>query len=138
MMKRYKDKIQFPLPTLCYSCWLIKKNRRPVIWLADRVWTSLLQATAERNLTKLDKKKYSNVLCQVCSSYSGRWRPLIGWSIFDFFSATPERNFTKLGWKQLRLASIVWEFFSGRYFNKWANGTHARARCKTFWASCLQ
>ena len=91
-------------------------------WPTCHLTTSLLRATAERNLTKLDKKsKYSNVLYQVCSFYSGRWRPpwpLIGWNIFGSFSATLQRNFTKLDWKQVLLASIVYFFFSGRCFNK--------------------
>ena len=61
--------------------------------------------TAERNSTKLDKKKDFNVLYHVC--FSGpigktRWppRPLIGWDIFDFSSETTERNSTKPDRKQ--------------------------------------
>ena len=57
--------------------------------------------TAERNSTKLDRKKDLNVLYQVCvlgPIGKTRWpsRPLIGWDIFDFFAETAERNSTKL------------------------------------------
>ena len=97
-------------------------------WPTCHLTTSLLRATAERNLTKLDKKnKYSNVLYQVCSFYSGRWRPpwpLIGWNIFGSFSATLQRNFTKLDWKQVLLASIVYFFRADASINV-ANGTNA-------------
>ena len=61
--------------------------------------------TAERNLTKLDRKQDLNILYQVCifrPIRKTRWPPwhLIGWDIFDFFSETAERNSTKLDRKQ--------------------------------------
>ena len=61
--------------------------------------------TAERNLTKLDRKQDLNVLYQVCvfgPIEKTRWPPwpLIGWDIFDFSSVTAERNSTKLDRKQ--------------------------------------
>ena len=61
--------------------------------------------TAERNLTKLDRKQDLNALYQSCvfrADLKIRWPPwpLIGWDIFDFFSETTERNSTKLDRKQ--------------------------------------
>ena len=61
--------------------------------------------TAERNSTKLVRKKDLNVLYQVCVFRlieKTRWPPwpLIGWDIFYFSSETAERNSTKLDRKQ--------------------------------------
>ena len=61
--------------------------------------------TAERNLTKLDRKQDLNAFYQVCVFRADREnkiaaRPLIGWDIFDFSSETAERNSTKLDRKQ--------------------------------------
>ena len=65
------------------------------------------EETAERNLTKLDRKQALNVFYHVCvfqaNREKARWPPwpLIGWDIFDFSSVeTAERNSTKLDRKQ--------------------------------------
>ena len=61
--------------------------------------------TAERNSTKLDRKKDLNTLYQVCVFRADRKNkmaalPLICWDIFDFSSETAEPNSTKLERKQ--------------------------------------
>ena len=75
---------------------------------------------AERNSTKLDKKQYLNVLCQVCAFGpigKTKWppRPLIGRDIFHFSSETTERNTMKLDRKQdLKILYQVWDFGADR------------------------
>ena len=89
----------------------------------DRDISDFFSAPALQNSTKFDRKQNLNVLCQLlisfyawsltksnismsssslCFFFSDQWPPwrLIGWDIFDFFSATAEQNSTKLDRKQ--------------------------------------
>ena len=59
---------QRPLPSFCFSGQSEKQDGRPGLWLADTFLDifDFSSETTERNLTKLDRKQYLNVLSQVC------------------------------------------------------------------------
>ena len=84
---------------------LIGKTRWPPCPLIRWDIFDFSSETAERHLTKLDRKEDLNVLYQVCvfrADRKTRWPPwpLIGWDIYDFSYETAERNSTKLDRKK--------------------------------------
>ena len=85
--------------------WPIGKTRWPPWPLIGWDIFDFSSETAERNSTKLDRKRDLKVLYQVCvfeAIGKTRWPPwpLIGWDIFDISSETAEQNSTKLDRKQ--------------------------------------
>ena len=80
---------QRPLPSLCFSGRSGKQDGHPGLWWAETF------STSPQKLNGI-----LNVLYEVCVLQIGkpRWSPwpLIGWGIFDFFSATAKQNSTKL------------------------------------------
>ena len=88
------------IPTSCTKFVFFRpigKTRWPPWPLIGWDIFDIFSETAERNLTKLDRKQDINTLFQFCvfrADKKPRWppRPLIGWDNFDFFSETAERN----------------------------------------------
>ena len=88
------------LPSLCFSGRSEKQDGCPSYWLADTFLTSHLESLNGSQLNLTGKQDLS-VIYQFCVFRVDRktkWplRPLIGWDIFDFSSATSEWNWTKL------------------------------------------
>ena len=95
---------QRPLPSLCFSGGSEKQDGRPGLWLAEIFSTSPLKPLngIQRNLTGSKISMSSTKFVFFGPIRKTRWPPwpLIGWGIFNFFSETAERNWTKLDRKQ--------------------------------------
>ena len=98
---------QHPLPSLCFSGWLEKKDGRPDLWLAETLSTSPQKPLnkIQWNLTGSCSSKISTSSTMFVFFWSigkTRWPlwPLIGSDIFDYSYETAERNSTKLDRKQ--------------------------------------
>ena len=99
-----KARSQRPLPSLCFSGRSEKQDGRPGLWLAETFLTSPLKSLnwIQRNLTGSKISTSSTKFVFFGPIGKIRWQPwpLLGWDIFDFSSATAERNSTKLDRKQ--------------------------------------
>ena len=95
---------QRPLPILCFSGRSEKQDGSPGLWLAETFSTSPLKPLngIQGNLTGCKISTPSTKFVFFGPIRKTRWPPwpLIGWDIFDFSSATTERNSTKLDRKQ--------------------------------------
>ena len=95
---------QRPLPSLCFSGRSEKQDGRPGLWLAETFSTSSLKPLngIQGNLTGSKISMSSTKFMFLGPIGKTRWPPwpLIGWDIFDFFSETADRNWTKLDRKQ--------------------------------------
>ena len=92
------------LPSLCFSGQLEKRDGHPGLWLAETFSTSSLKRLngIRRNLTGIKISMSSTKFVFFGLIRKTRWPswPLICLDIFDFFSETAERNWTKLDRKQ--------------------------------------
>ena len=100
---RQEANTQCPLPSLC--CMTDRKSKMASLvsdWLRH---FRLLLCNCWTEFKELNRKQDINVLYQVCAFWpigKLRWLPwlLVGWYIFDFFSATTERTSMTLDRKQ--------------------------------------
>ena len=85
-----------PLPSLCFFVLIGKPRWRPGLWLADTFLTYSLQPL---NGIQQTLSIRSSMMFEFLSPIRIPWWlpwPLIGWDNIDFFSATTERNSTKI------------------------------------------
>ena len=110
---------QRPPRSFCFS-GRSKKTRWPPRPLIGWYIFDLSSETAERHLTKLDRKQDPIVLYQVFFGPIGKttWH-LIGWDILNFSSETAERNLTKLNRKQDHNASTKFLIFGSIGKTRW-------------------